>query len=110
MNRTIGSFLIALSASAVFAGCANELDAASAAATPDGIGTLTTAGSVSVVVSPTWAQTIGGPMTPGLGTAYALASSNAAALVASRPTLLNVSAKDAFVQGSVLSSGDVFYV
>src|SRR5512147_2387870 len=83
MNRTIGSLFIALSTAAIFAGCADDPDAASAAATPDDIGTS--------------AQAIGAPTAPGLGAASALASSNAAALVASRPAFLHASPNDAFV-------------
>jgi Zn-dependent metalloprotease len=107
--RTIGSFFIALSTAAIFAGCVDDPDAASAAATPDGIGTATTAGA-SVVASTTSAQAIGAPTSPGLAAAYALASSNAAAIVASRPAFLHASPNDAFVQGRMESSSGLFYV
>src|SRR4051812_36862257 len=106
MNRTIGSFFIALSTAAIFAGCADAPDGARAAATPDDIGTVTRAGGAPVVASATSAQAIGAPAAPGPGAA--LASSNAAALVASRPAFLHVSPNDAFVQGSVVSSGGHF--
>ncbi|HEX2686262.1 MAG TPA: M4 family metallopeptidase [Kofleriaceae bacterium] len=62
------------------------------------------------MASATGVQAIGAPTAPGLGAAYALASSNAAALVASRPAFLHASPNDAFVQGNVVSSGGVFYV
>src|SRR5512140_1191647 len=91
MNRTIGSLFTALSTAALFAGCAADPDA-----TSDDIGT----DSPFVAV----------PTTPALSAAHARASSNAASLVAGRPAELNMSAKDAFVQGDVLSSGDVYYV
>ena len=110
MNRTIGTFFIALSTAAIFAGCADDPDAASAAATPDDIGTVTTARGAAVVTSATQAQAIAAPTTPGLGAAFAFASNNAAALVASRPAFLHVSPKDAFVQGNVVSSGGHAYV
>jgi hypothetical protein len=84
MNRTIGSFFIALSTAALFAGCADGPDAATAAATPDGIGTVTTAGGAPVVASTTWAQAIGAPAIPGLAAASAFASSTAAAFVGAK--------------------------
>ena len=105
MNRTIGSLFIAVSTAALFAGCADDPDAASAAATPEDI---TTAGARWQ--APRGHRAIGAPTTPGPGAASALASSNAAALVASRPAVLQVSPSDAFVQGSVVSSSGHFYV
>jgi zinc metalloprotease ZmpA len=107
MNRTIGSLFLSLSTAALFAGCAtDDPDAASAAATPDDLGAATTAGAASAKA----AQPIGAPMTPGLAQAYALASGNAAALVASRPAFLHAGPKDAFVQGNAVSSGGHVYV
>jgi len=107
MNRTIGSFFVALSTAALFAGCAtDDPDAAGAAATSDNIGMVTTAGGASAK----GAQAIGAPTTPSLGAAHALASSNAAALVASRPAFLHASPNDAFVQGNAMSSGGHVYV
>jgi Zn-dependent metalloprotease len=108
MNRTLGSLFTALSTAALFAGCADDPDAASAAATPDDTGTVTTARGAPVVVAS--AQAIGAPTTPGLAAAYAFASSNAAALVASRPAFLHVSPNDAFVQGRMESFGGHVYV
>jgi Zn-dependent metalloprotease/subtilisin-like proprotein convertase family protein len=49
-------------------------------------------------------------MAPGLAAAYALASSNADVLVATRPAFLHVSPNDEFAQRSVMSSSGVFYV
>lgn len=63
-----------------------------------------------MVASATSAQAIGAPTAPGLGAAYALASSNAAALLASRPAFLHASPNDAFVQGRMESSSGLFYV
>ena len=103
MNRTIGSLFVALSTAALFAGCADVPDPASTAATPDDTGAVTRAGGAR-------AQAGGAPTTPGLGAALAVASSNAAALVASRPAFLHASPSDAFVQGSVESSSGHFYV
>ncbi len=102
MSRTIGSFFIALSTAALFAGCVDDPDAASASATPDDIGTATKPGGVPVVTS-----TIGATRLVG---AFAVASRNADAVVTSRPAVLQVSPHDAFVQGSVESSDGVFYV
>lgn len=110
MNRTIGSFFIALSTAALFAGCADDPDPASAAGTPDGIATATTVRGAPMVASATSTQAVGAPTAPGLGAASALASSNAAALVASRPAFLHASPNDAFVQGSMVSSSGLFYV
>jgi Zn-dependent metalloprotease/subtilisin-like proprotein convertase family protein len=104
MNRTIGSLFAALSTAAVFAGCANDPDIASPAAKPDGTAT------VAPVQRATRAQTIGTPVAPGLATSSALASNNAAALVASGPAFLQASPHDAFVQGNVVSSSGLFYV
>src|ERR1041384_6868851 len=92
MNRTIGSLFTALSTAALFAGCAADPDA-----TSDDIGTPD--GPLVAI-----------PATAPLSAAHARPSSNAASLVAGRPDALNMSAKDAFVQGNVLSSGDVYYV
>jgi len=97
--RTIGSLSIALSTAAIFAGCADDPDAANSAATSDGISTVSATGAAP-----------GAPTTPGLAAARALASSNAAAIVASRPAFLHASPNDAFVQGSVVSSSGHFYV
>jgi Zn-dependent metalloprotease len=102
MNRTIGSFFIALSTAALFAGCVDDPDAASTAATSDDLGTVARPRGAPVVQS-----SIGAP---GLGAALTAASLNAEAFVASRPAVLQVSPHDAFVQRSVVSSGGVFYV
>jgi len=110
MYRTIGSFFVALSTAAIFAGCVDDPDAASSAATSDGIGTVTTAGGAPVVATTTWAPAIGAPTTPGLAAAYVLASSNVAALVASRPAFLHASPNDAFVQRGMEASSGLFYV
>jgi Zn-dependent metalloprotease len=101
MNRTVGSFFIALSAAALFAGCADDPGTASTAATSDDTATVTTARGTPVVTGATSVQAIG---------AYAAASNNAAAFVASRPAALHASPKDAFVQGNALASGGHVYV
>jgi Zn-dependent metalloprotease/subtilisin-like proprotein convertase family protein len=100
MNRKIGCFFIAVSTAAIFAGCVDDPGATSAGATQDDIGTA----------NAVWAQPIGAPTMPGLAPAFALASSNADALVASRPAFLHPSPKDAFAQSRVESSSGVFYV
>jgi Zn-dependent metalloprotease/subtilisin-like proprotein convertase family protein len=109
MNRTIGSFFVAISTAALFAGCAGDPDAASPAATPDDIATAPAVGRAPVA-SATGAQVIGVQATTGLVAAHALASHNAAMLVASQPAFLQASPSDAFVQGSVVSSSGLFYV
>jgi Zn-dependent metalloprotease len=85
MKRTVGSFLVALSTAGMFAGCADDPDAASTSATADDIGTVTAVAGAQVVAS-------------------------AAAVVASRPAFLNASPSDAFVQGSAVSSNGLLYV
>ena len=107
MNRTIGSFFVAISTAAMFAGCAGD---PGAGATPDDIGTVPTVGRAPVVASATGAQAFGVQATTGLVAAHALASQNAAVLVASQPAFLQASPNDAFVQGSVVSSSGLFYV
>jgi Zn-dependent metalloprotease len=104
MNRTIGSLFISLSAAAIFASCA--VDPGAAASSDD----IDTTGGAPVATGTASAQVTIAPTTPGLGAGFALASSNAAALVASRPAILQVSPNDAFVQGNVVSSGGMFYV
>src|SRR5678815_4492486 len=106
MNRSIGTFFVALSTAAMFAGCVDDPGAASPAATPDGTGAAPAAGRASAA----WAQTVGAPTTSGLAPAYALASRNADVLVASRPPFLFASPHDAFAQGRVVSSSGLFYV
>ena len=103
MKRMSKSLFLALSTAALFAGCVDGPDVAGGAATPDDLGT-TTGGAP--LVSTTWALPIGGPAAPGLGAAYA----NATAFVASQPALLQVSPHDAFVQGTAVPSGGLFYV
>ncbi|HEX3478897.1 MAG TPA: M4 family metallopeptidase [Kofleriaceae bacterium] len=56
------------------------------------------------------AQAIGAPTAPALAAPFALASNNAAALIATGPAFLQASPHDAFVQGNVASSGGMFYV
>ncbi len=99
MHRTIGSLFIALSSAAIFTGCLNDPDATSVAATSDGISTVTTTGAAPAA-----------PAAPGLSAAHALASSNAAALVANRPAFLHASPNDAFVQRNIETSSGLFYV
>src|SRR5262245_19934 len=96
MNRTIGSLSIALSTAALFAGCVDDPNVASAPATPDDMIIVSKPGGAPVVLSSTGA--------------HAVASRNANAFVASRPAFLQVSPRDAFVQGSVASSDGVSYV
>jgi Zn-dependent metalloprotease/subtilisin-like proprotein convertase family protein len=110
MNRTIGSLFVALSTAAMFAGCADVPDPASSAATPDDTGAVTRAGGARGVASAAGAQAIGAPTTPGLAAAFALASSNAAGLVASGPAFLHASPHDAFVQRGMESSSGLVYV
>jgi Zn-dependent metalloprotease len=100
MNRTLGTLFIALSTTALFTGCAVDPDAAIGAATPDS--TLTKTSALA-------AQAIGAPA-PGLTPAFAVASSNAAALVASQPAFLQASPHDAFVQLGMHSSNGLVYV
>jgi len=97
--RTIGSVFIVLSGAALFAGCVDDQDAANSAATSDGISTVTATGAAP-----------GTPAAPVLSAAHALASSNAAALVASRPAFLHASPNDAFVQRNIEASSGLFYV
>jgi len=68
----------------------------------DDLGTVTTARGTPAVT-----QALGAP---GLGAAHALASSNAAALVGSRPAFLHAGPNEAFVQGNAASSGGHVYV
>jgi len=102
MNRTIGSFFIALSTAALFAGCVDDADVGGPAATPGDTVTVAKPGGAPVVLS------AGGA--PGLAGAFAVAGLNADAFVASQPALLQVSPHDAFVQGRVASSDGMFYV
>ena len=106
MNRAIGSLLVAISTAAIFAGCAGDPDIVSTAATPDG--TVAPVGSAPGVASATRAQAIGAPAIP--GPVATLASSNAAALVASLPAVLQASPHDAFVQSKLVSSQGLSYV
>jgi len=100
MNRSIGSLFIALSTAALFAGCVDAQDPGSAAAPPDD--TVTKPGAAALTPA------IAAP--PGLATAYAVASTSAAALVASRPAFLQASLNDAFVQRGMESSSGLVYV
>jgi Zn-dependent metalloprotease len=75
-----------------------------------GTGTVVAVGGALLAASAISALAIGAPTTPAPVPAYALAARNAAALVASRPAFLHASPNDAFVQGSVVSSGGIFYV
>ena len=109
MNRTFGCLSIAISTAATFAGCVGDPGAASGTATPDDPSAVAAAKGTPAAVSATWAQTAG-QMAPGLAAAYALASSNADVLVATRPAFLHVSPNDEFAQRSVMSSSGVFYV
>ena len=109
MNRTFGCLSIAISTAATFAGCVGDPGAASGTATPDDPSAVAAAKGTPAAVSATWAQTAG-QMAPGLAAAYALASSNADVLVATRPAFLHVSPNDDFAQRSVMSSSGVFYV
>jgi Zn-dependent metalloprotease/subtilisin-like proprotein convertase family protein len=105
MNRTIGSCFLAVSTAVIFAGCAGDPDILSTGATPDG--TVARVGSAPGVAR---AQAMGAPAAPGLPAAHALASNNAAALVASLPAVLQASPHDAFVQSKLESSRGLFYV
>ena len=109
MNRTFGCLSIAISTAATFAGCVGDPGAASGTATPDDPSAVAAAKGTPAAVSATWAQTAG-QMAPGLAAAYALASSNADVLVATRPAFLHASSNDDFAQRSVMSSSGVFYV
>src|SRR5262245_36644310 len=109
MNRKIGYLSLAISTAATFAGCVGDPGAASGTASPDDISAVPAAKGTQVAVGATWAQT-GGSMAPGLAAASALASSNADALVTSRPAFLFASPNDDFAQRSVNASSGVFYV
>src|SRR5678815_5364709 len=109
MNRTFGCLSLAISTAATLAGCVGDPGAASGTATPDDPSAVAAAKGTPAAVSATWTQTAG-QMAPGLAAAYALASSNADVLVATRPAFLHVSPNDEFAQRSVMSSSGVFYV
>ena len=102
MNSPIGSFLVAMSTAAMFAGCIDDPAAPSAAASPDDTAAVSAVGRA--------AQATGAATTPGLVPAYSLASRHADVLVASRPAFLHVSPDDAFAQTSVVPSGRLSYV
>jgi Zn-dependent metalloprotease len=99
MSRTIGSVFLALSTATLFAGCAEDPGAAVAAATAD-----------PSTVTKTAAMGLNLGTQPGAGPAFAIASSHAASVLASRPTFLNASPHDAFVQRGVESSSGLSYV
>jgi len=109
MNRTFGCLSLAISTAATLAGCVGDPGAASGTATPDDPSAVAAAKGTPAAVSATWTQTAG-QMAPGLAAAYALASSNANVLVATRPAFLHASPNDEFAQRSVMSSSGVFYV
>jgi Zn-dependent metalloprotease len=96
MKRTIGSLSLALATATLFAGCVEPTDGETPAP-PDDFITVKTGGA---------------PVATGAATTpHAVAASYAGAFVSSRPALLQISAHDAFVQGTVASSdGGVFYV
>jgi Zn-dependent metalloprotease len=110
MNRTIGFFLAASSTAALFAGCATDPDAASAAATPDDTATSALTKSPQALAAAAWTPGIGIAAAPGFNSALAIASSNAAAFVAGRPAFLQASPHDAFVQRGMESSSGLTYV
>jgi len=101
MNRTIGRFFIAVSTAALFAGCVDFPGASGAEATPD---------DVSAVPAVPGAPVVASAATPALAQAYAFASQNADAHVATRPAVLHASSNEAFAQTRVESSSGIFYV
>jgi Zn-dependent metalloprotease len=110
MNTSIGSFLVAMSTAAIFAGCIDDPAAPSAAASPEGIAAVPAVGRAPAVANATWAQATGAATISGLVPAYALASRHADVLVTSRPAFLHASPNDAFAQTSVVPSGGLSYV
>jgi zinc metalloprotease ZmpA len=110
MNIPIGSFLVAMTAGALFAGCIDDPAAPSAAASPDGIAAVPAVGRAPAGANPTWAQATGAATTSGLDPAAALAIRHADVLVASRPAFLHANPNDAFVQTNVVPSGGLSYV
>ncbi|HET9139428.1 M4 family metallopeptidase [Actinophytocola sp.] len=71
---------------------------------------VATGALVAAAVSATAATAQAQPTTPSAPGAQALAANSAAALVASQPAALHVSADDVFVQHAVITSGGVQYV
>ncbi len=104
MNRTIGSLFLAMSTAAVFAGCVDNPDAEDS--TSDDLSAAPAVAGTSAV-SAMWAKV---PAVTSLLPAHTLVASTADALVASRPAFLQASAKDAFIQRSVVSSKSLSYV
>jgi len=104
MNRKLGSVFSALSAAGLFAGCVDG-PTADTSTTPEQFITVSTPGGAPVVLS-----TLGAPMTPGLTAAHVAAARMADDVLASRPSLLQISAKDAFVRKTVETSDGVLYV
>src|SRR6185436_12463439 len=86
MNTPIGSFLLAMSTAAIFAGCIDD------PASPDGIAAVPAA------------------TTPDLVSGHALASRHADVLVTDRPAFLHASPNDAFAQTNVVPYGELSYV
>ena len=105
MNRKLGSVFSALSTAALFAGCVDSPDAENTAATSDDIVTVSKPGGAPVSLS-----SFAAPTASGLAAVQAAAASTANAFVASRPAILQVSPRDAFVQKQVESSNGVSYV
>ncbi len=100
MSRKIGSVFSALSAAALFAGCVDG----------SGVETSTAPEDFITAIQAVAPSTLGAPTTLGLTAAHVAAARTADAFLASRPSLLQISAKDAFVQKAVETTDGVFYV
>src|SRR5262245_28503741 len=99
MKRKLGSVFSALSAAALFAGCVDGLTA-DTGATPEEFITVSKPEGAS--------SALGAPVTP--TTAHVLAARTADDVLMGRPSLLQISAKDAFVRKSVETADGVSYV
>jgi len=107
VNRALGAALCwgALSTAALVAGCVAVPDGESTGASSPDIITASQAGGAPLTLS-----LPGIPTAPGLAALQAAASQTASAFVASRPAILQVSPRDAFVQGRVESFDGIAYV
>jgi len=105
MKRKLASVSHALSAAALFAGCAADDLTADTATPPEEFITVSKPGGAPVVL-----RTLGASATPGLTAAHVAAARAADDFLTGRPSLLQISVKDAFVRKNVETSGGVFYV
>lgn len=107
MKRTVGSFFLAMSSAAVFAGCFADPGTDD---TSDKSDDLATAPAVAgtPLVSALWGKVPAAATS--LAQAHALVANRADSLVASRPAFLQASPKDVFVQRNVVASAGLYYV